>query len=257
MIILNDIKDYLNITESKYDSKLAGFMNSSIREVETYCNRKLKYNTYTEYYDGDGLDILYTRTYPIKSITSIKYYDIETEVFIDLIDGDGDTITNSVEFTNDYILLRKGYIFPIGTKNIQIVCVAGYKCITGTGTISITIGTKAVTGVNTLFSSEAVSGDIIQCEGEELEINVVTNNTGLTVIDNSNISISGKNYVIKTTPDDLKQVLIEKVSLKYFDSAKGRLGVSSENVGSQASQSYTFKDVDHTLILNKYKMYSI
>jgi len=257
VIILNDIKEYLTITESGQDSKLAGFLNNSISEIERYCNRKFKYNTYTEYYDGDGLELLYTRTYPLKSITSIKYYDTETEVFIDLIDGTGDTIANSVEITNDYILLRKGYVFPAGTRNIQIVCVAGYKCLTGTGTISITIGTKAVTGVSTLFTTEATAGDIIQCQGEEMEINVITNNTGLTVIDNANVSISGKNYVIKTTPDDLKQVLIEKVALKYFDSVKGRLGISSENIGSQASQSYTFKDVDHKEILNKYKMYSL
>lgn len=255
MIILNDIKSYLNITDSTKDNQLAGYINSSIAEVEKYCDRKLKYKTYTEYLDGDGDCVIYVPAYPVISVTSLKYYDEETEDYEDILDS-GDTIADYVEVFDNQIRLLSGYSFPAGDKNIQLVYVAGYKCITGTGTVSGTVATKSITGVSTLFNTEVTAGDTIQIEGFDYEVASVTNNTSLTLTDNLNATVSAKNYVIKSTPPDLKQVLLEKVAIKYFDSFKGRLGVASENVGAQASQSYTFKDVNHSATLDRYKRYT-
>lgn len=58
-----------------------------------------------------------------------------------------------------------------------------------------------------------------------------------------------------TAPNDLKQICTEMAVIMYQDSAqgKGRLGIASENIGAQASQSYTFKEMDWNKILEKYK----
>lgn len=257
MITLFDIKSYLKIDSSDYDTILGSCINSTQSRIENYCNRSFAYKTYTEYQDGNGLNTLYVNGYPVKSVSTLQYYDTTDYTYKDIIDGTGDTILNSLAIKNDKLILRRSYLFPLNElepDNIKIVYTAGYKCLTGTGTISITIGTKTVTGVNTLFTTELEAGDKIQCEGQTLEVAAITNNTSLTVLDNANTSITSKNYRIKTVPSDLEQVALEMTALSFYDSpqGKGRLGIAAENVGSQASQSFTFKEVDWKIILDKY-----
>jgi len=259
MITLFDIKSYLKIDQNgtEYNSILESCINSARSRIENYCNRNFQYKIYTEYQDGNGLNTLYVNGYPVKSVTTLQYYDTTDYTYKDIIDGSGDTISNALAIKNDKLVLRRSYSFPLNElepDNIKIVYTAGYKCLTGTGIISITIATKTVTGVNTLFTTELEVGDKIQCEGQLLEVATITNNTSLTVLDNASSSISGKNYRIKTLPSDLEQVALEMTALSFYDSpqGKGRLGISSENVGAQATQSFTFKEVEWNKILDKY-----
>lgn len=261
MITVADIKQYLNITDNSQDAFLQSLINSTVSEIENYCDRNFAYAIYSENYDGNDSSTLELKSYPPLSVTEIWYYDEETENYEDIIDGDGDTIANSTELVDDRLILRKDYTFTssYNSKNIVIEYLAGYKCETGTGMVSITAGTKTLTGVGTYFESELAEGDTIQCEGQDFIVSSIASDTSLTITKNASISISSKSFNIRNAPNDLKQVCIEKTALKYFDSpqSKGRLGIASENIGAQASQSYTFKDVDHTAVLNKYKRFTV
>lgn len=258
MITLYDIKSYLKISQdtATHDLTLAAFIKSAKQKIDTYCGRKFSFSEYSDYYDGNGRNTLYVEAYPIISISSLKYYDDTSGSFKDLIDGTGHTIANSVYTNGNKIQLRHGYTFPVNTepKNIEVIYKAGYKCMTGSGTMSITAGGKTVTGLSTSFLSEVSASDILQCEGQELEINEVSSDTSLTVLQAAKTSIQTKSFSIKSAPADLQQVMLEMVTLMFQDSAqgKGRLGIASENVGTQATSSYTFKEVNWKNILDNY-----
>ena len=259
MITLNDIKSYLKIDTASvtHDAFLLSLIGNAKGKIESYCNRSFEYETKTEYYDGDGWDTLYVKGYPINSISELKYYDSTSGDYTDLISEAGDTIANSVVFSGNEIELRKSYLFFESTepKNIKIIYTSGYKAETGTGNMSITAGTKAVTGSGTAFLTELTAGDTIQCDGQTFKVDTITSNTVMTVTKNAVVSITAKGFSIKNTPADLQQVMLEMVTMMFQDSAqgKGRLGIASENVGSQAAQSYSFKEMDWNVILDKYK----
>lgn len=57
-------------------------------------------------------------------------------------------------------------------------------------------------------------------------------------------------------PNDLKKVALEKASMNFFNSPQSkqaRLGINSKSLGAQNTISETFKELDHTKILKKYK----
>jgi len=67
-------------------------------------------------------------------------------------------------------------------------------------------------------------------------------------------------YTTETAPEDLKSVLLELASLKYFNSplsGQARLGKSSDNVNSATGESTSFKDPDWKKVLDKYRLQNI
>jgi hypothetical protein len=69
-----------------------------------------------------------------------------------------------------------------------------------TGTVSITAGLKAVTGVGTTFLADLVVGDVIDILGELLTISAITTNTDLATAAVHVAGASGDEYSISNTP---------------------------------------------------------
>ena len=63
-----------------------------------------------------------------------------------------------------------------------------------------------------------------------------------------------------TTPDDIKSVLLELASLKYYNSplsGHARLGKASDNINSATGESTTYKDPNWKTVLNKYRLQNV
>lgn len=190
MITLTELKSYLNITDTSKDVFLQSCIDSSVKEIEDFCNRKISTGTYTEFLDGNSKSEIYLRNTPINTITSISYfdgYDTYDNIFIS-----GDTPLNSAQIISqsNSVRLLKGYFFYKGCKNIKIVYTAGYS----------------------------------------------------------------------TTPDDIKSVLLEIASLKYYNSplsGHARLGKASDNTSSATGESTSYEKPDWKTVLSKYRLQNI
>jgi uncharacterized phiE125 gp8 family phage protein len=118
LITLSDLKTYLEITDTTFDTILNDLIEAVSEEFETYTSRKFIQATYTdEYFDGDGTRILWLPNWPIISVTSVVENDV--------------TLTEGNE--EDYIVYKEeGYLWRVGTvwaegvKNIKITYTAGY-----------------------------------------------------------------------------------------------------------------------------------
>lgn len=63
-----------------------------------------------------------------------------------------------------------------------------------TGTVSVSSGTDAVTGVGTAFTTELNVGDVINIASEQISISTITNDTSLTLAANHSGGASGVTY---------------------------------------------------------------
>ena len=69
---LNNVKDFLEITVSgTTDDLLIELINRYSALFENYMDKNILSREYTEYYDGDGSNMLVTRQYPITTISGI------------------------------------------------------------------------------------------------------------------------------------------------------------------------------------------
>jgi len=85
LVSLDDSKSYLDIDDTDDDAIIGYLMNVVSKLFDTVTGRTLIAADLTEYYQGDGTDTLYLRSYPVNSTTS------EIEVYIDedrLFDAD-------------------------------------------------------------------------------------------------------------------------------------------------------------------------
>ncbi len=114
---LSAMKSYLKIelTQTSDDSLLEDLINASSNQIEGYCKRKFKEQTYTdEEYDGNGLKYLYLQQYPVKSISSVTVD--ETTLSTD---------SYKIKKSNGNLIRVKG-TWPKGDINILLTYIAGY-----------------------------------------------------------------------------------------------------------------------------------
>lgn len=123
------VKSYLDISASTWDTLLGNLITQCTEWIEGYCGgrRFVKPSSaVTEYYDGDrdddGRTILFLKSYPIVSITSISYmsgaYNAPTWNLFDAASYYlPDTTKNEVHFAE----------LPVGRQNIKVIYTAGYE----------------------------------------------------------------------------------------------------------------------------------
>lgn len=124
LVSLGDMKDYLGITNDDFNSEIEHLIDAVSKYFNDFTNRKLKARDLTEYYDGDGLDVLYVDHYPINSITHL-YIDTDREYeAADEIDPD------------DYIIYDDmgkvaldDVVFSEGKQSVKIEYNGGYATI--------------------------------------------------------------------------------------------------------------------------------
>ena len=79
-------------------------------------------------------------------------------------------------------------------RNYIVIPTATANTAALTGTVSVTAGTKVVTGVSTAFASGFNAGDIIRIGSQDIIIDSIANNTSLTLKSNHTAGASGAAY---------------------------------------------------------------
>jgi len=118
---LANAKAWVNVASPNDDAIIQRLVTAQSQGVLNYLNRPIAQTTYTETYDGNGLDLLMLGNYPISSITSLS------------IDGQAITARPALgqsgyTFDSDTIYLD-GYTFNRGRANIVVTYVAGYAVV--------------------------------------------------------------------------------------------------------------------------------
>lgn len=127
----SDVKSYLDITASTWDTLLANLVTNCSVWIENYCGGKRFKNSgvdVTEYHDGDpnleGKKIIFVRNTPIISVTSVSYAS-----------GSLSSPTwTAFDAASYYVRNDRGgqLIFdslPQGNQNIRVIYQGGYSTI--------------------------------------------------------------------------------------------------------------------------------
>ena len=103
---------------------LATLLEAASTFVEEYCQRKFESDTFTETYDGiEVTDSLFLNNYPIDSITSMDFIDVNGDSEAqDVADLEYDSENGEVQF-------RPFECWPSNWRSIQVVYTAGYATI--------------------------------------------------------------------------------------------------------------------------------
>ena len=106
-----------------YDTLIELYIDAVCAQFNKYTKRQLKSRTLTEYYEGNGTPDLYTKEYPITSITSIHIDTDRAYGAATLIDS-----SKYVSYDDGKIHLDQN-TFSASAKANKIVYVAGYTTI--------------------------------------------------------------------------------------------------------------------------------
>ncbi len=219
LVTLIDIKEVLgidpgDITEDHY---LQSLIRRASFRISSACNRQLEYSELIDYFtvpESDSVtDKLYLKNWPVHDILQLQEFNSETSSYEDIITGAGDTIENSVYIYEGrkpgLIRLLKSYSFGnSNSNNISIKYRAGYKNITGTGTVSGTAGTAEVTGTGTEFETEFRTGDRIVIDSGEYTVTEIVSDTVLNLSCNIDITFTDESYRICNVPGDIAEAVL-------------------------------------------------
>lgn len=116
---LANVKQWLGVTTSTDDSLLTRMVTAYSNQVQTWMNRKIASQSYSEMRNGVGGNRLMFADYPVTAVASV------------LIDGvaipaTSDFVTPGYRFTDQQIILQ-GYLFTRGYGNVALTYTAGYS----------------------------------------------------------------------------------------------------------------------------------
>jgi len=254
MITLAQIKQYLGLTESTYDSFLNDVILMSKSHIEDYLNwENLADTQYIKKYDYQYTQKILDNTIhlgmrAVSSVSAWVYYDSdrnETELFT----GDN-TVANSTDIIGDCsIKVYKGVY--LGEKVHKITFNAGYVFSNLTGTVTTAIGDATVTGVGTAFTTELSVDDYIIVGNEKKQVLSITDNTHLETVDTFYSVNSGVAITKTTLPDGIRRAFLEcgAVIFKNSYQSDGTLRESGRTI-NQGGQSVTInlKNLDLSYI---------
>lgn len=130
LVTVAEALEYLRPKAETTNSSLSSFVTHAISyvsdSIEAYCNKGIKTQTYTGYYDGNNCSILYTDNYPIQSISSIQYRITPLDTYQNLLPDISQFTFNYKTYIQLYT-----YLFPYGNKSIKIIYDAGFDVIPG------------------------------------------------------------------------------------------------------------------------------
>ena len=125
MINIDDLKYYLNISDSSQDEFLLKLIDMAVERINNLCRRNINYGVRYDVIDGNGQNLLWLKDFPIEKITDIKYRKETGSFDHNLFE---DSIYNNIflEKTTGKLILLNNYILPIGISNVQIKYYSGY-----------------------------------------------------------------------------------------------------------------------------------
>jgi len=133
---LADVKLHLNISTTAQDSWLDKTIASMTKKIETFCNRRFKAATYTEFHDGNGKrGFIYVFNPPVGTVSVLAedadrtfdsstvfatstYISYTSEGKVELLTG-ADNVSTEIN----------PVIFGKGQQNVKIVYTGGYADI--------------------------------------------------------------------------------------------------------------------------------
>lgn len=147
LVSLAEVKDYLEIKSTEQDGRLTNLISYASSVINTYCNRTIEANTYTEYHDG-GYTSIFLDNIPLNNVTLVAEYDGSDYINLAGPDANGvlpsglDANANSIQYmwyegtgevrrlVNDqavyYLDLGKVPMFNNYPKGVKIVYGGGY-----------------------------------------------------------------------------------------------------------------------------------
>ena len=110
-------------TTPETNNLIDNLINAVSARFESYCDRKFKSRSYTEYLDGKGWSVIYPKQYPITEVTSI--YDDGTWTW------DASTLISGTEYRikNDNSIVFKSFSVGDYEQNLKLTYTAGYTTI--------------------------------------------------------------------------------------------------------------------------------
>src|SRR3990172_3603581 len=115
-------RDYLRLDDDTNDPAVIQLVNEATGRIERYCMRKLRSRTYggatVLVVSGDDTDLAVCPEYPVTTLTSIKARDSSGGLAALSITGARLSRKGIIQLPND--------VFPSGSYNVEIECVAGY-----------------------------------------------------------------------------------------------------------------------------------
>jgi len=229
LVNLTDLKELLGIDtgDSSEDHYLQSLIRRACFRISSACNRQLEYSELIEYFTvpesvsdtGKAADKLYLKNWPVFDILQLQEFNSETGSYENIITGAGDTIENSVYIYEGrkpgLIRLLNNYSFGNSSGDssgsdytIRIKYRAGYRNITGTGTVSGTAGTEEVTGTGTEFETEFRTGDRLVTDVGEYTVTEIVSDTELNLSCNIDITFTGESYRICNVPGDIAEAVL-------------------------------------------------
>jgi len=128
LVDLDTVTELTGAKETDSDQKnlLKLFINSASWFCNTHTHRLLLERALTEYYSGDGSNVLFTNQYPITTITAV-YDDLDRAYGSDTEIDSGDLVY--MPETLAYKIIYDGGTFTKGIKNLKVEYTAGYSTI--------------------------------------------------------------------------------------------------------------------------------
>jgi hypothetical protein len=100
------------------DGILERLITAASAFIQTWLNRQIASQSYTETRDGHGKRVMPLANYPVTAITGVTVDGVA-------IPPAPDTLSPGYRLVNDQVVLN-GYLFPRGFGNVQIHYTAGY-----------------------------------------------------------------------------------------------------------------------------------
>jgi len=123
---LANAKLYVGIADDdiNYDSHLESYIDAASWFLNSGTKRKLLARALTEYYDGDGSNILFANQRPINSVTTLHSDANRAFGSTTLIDSD-----NYQVYVDEGYIIVTGSSFAVGERVLKLVYNAGYSTV--------------------------------------------------------------------------------------------------------------------------------
>lgn len=263
---LANVKAWLSVTDGKSDAILSRLISSVSAQILAYIGRDAMYShPRSEVRDGSGTNVFLLANWPVTQVVSVTIDGASIPPSLPVTGGDstaGWILSPWDEFppgSNQLVSLKGGLRFNQGTKNINIVYIAGYA-IYGEATV---VSSSPYNVIGPYGSWSYDNGVTFTDTGASLTpITSGTPTTGQYLIETSSLVYPdpgtylfsaadvGRPVAINYSyiPTGLEQIVIEEVCERY--KYRDRIGLQSKSLGGQETVTYDLSGFPKYVVLS-------
>lgn len=115
-VSVQDLQKFTNVYPEDGDTLQQIYLGSATEIIESYLGYNPELQTYTNYFDGNGKNILFLNAKPISILQSVSINGVEQNLNDYYFDGATECLYTTDKFSS-------------GTKNIKVVYTAGYSTV--------------------------------------------------------------------------------------------------------------------------------